>query len=559
MEHLPELESTFSINLLAHNDFVSPIDETQPFKAFPYQRQLMNIVDFGYDIENCLIDPAEIGIRYPEIITMVCGRQYGKTEGVAATVAGIAVLWKNCHIGIMSNTDDNAKKFIDRIYYYLMNSKYSKEVEGRKVDRIVMKNGVKIYSFGQTPNIRGNSLRLLIIDETAQFEDKMLEGDAMPTTRMAGAYRMYGTPSTILISTPAGDTGKFFDYYLKGVHMRKLVCRGCKTVYAHTDFPNIRKWINPNYPWFLPETPDCPVCGVNNYEWMCTGRIAVIKVDPYKHPYKTPEEIQEELDVAGNTPLARQEILGEIVSESNNIFTRHMLENCVDDGLGNYINVQPNTTYVVAADFGKLHDATVFTVGHRDENQIQILDFIEIIPAVGGLSYEDIRYKLLSLISRYNPVWAVLDANGIGDPIVEQIDRDINDIRIRDVICRYKEQTLKVPRNHLINTRVFSNKKHRKGFVTEMNSKIDLIENAVNCFARKTVRIPREVTPGVKKLWEELLNYGYEYSASKNLKYGTQRGHDDTVISFAMMLWGLRERPWVSFKSAFSGSDSFVL
>lgn len=559
IEYQTEVESVFSINLLAHNYFVNPIDEDQQFQAFEYQKQMMNIIDFGYDVEHREVDPAELGFRYPEMVVMVCPRQYGKTEGVAATVAGLCLLWKNAHIGIMSNTDDNAKKFVDRIYFYLTHSRFSELIKSRKVDRIEMKNGCKIYSFGQTENIRGNSLRLLIVDEAAQFEDSLLEGAALPTTRMAGAYRLYGTPSVVLISTPRGDTGKFFDYYLKGVHMRRLVCKTCLTHFQHNDFPNVKRWVDPNYPWFLPAAPNCPACGANNYEWVNTGRISVVKVDPYLHPFKSREEIEEELMVAGNTPLARQEILGEIVSESNNVFTRQMLESCADPSLGNYIKVEKGVPYVLGVDFGKLHDATVFCVGHKDKDGIQILDYIEVLPGEGGMSYEDIRYRLLKIISIFCPVWAVLDANGIGDPIVEQIDRDILHIRNNDILCHYKGQSLTVPKNRKVNTRIYSNKKNRMGFVTEMNSKIDLIDGAVNAFARKQVRIPFEHVPMVKTLWQELLNYGYDYTLSKNIKYGTQRGHDDTVIAFAMMLWGLRERPWVSFKSVASGSDSFVL
>jgi hypothetical protein len=236
-----------------------------------------------------------------------------------------------------------------------------------------------------------------------------------------------------------------------------------------------------------------------------------------------------------------------------------MLEACALPELHNYIKIEPNVSYTLGVDFGKLHDATVFCVGHKDHDGIQILDYIEVLPGEGGMSYEDIRYRLLKLVGLYNPVWAVLDANGIGDPIVEQIDRDIVALRRHDVKCIYKGQDLHVPRNRKISTRIYSNKKNRIGFVTEMNSKIDLIDGAVNAFSRKQVRIPMEHEPGVKKLWEELLNYGYDYTLSKNIKYGTQRGHDDTVIAFAMMLWGLRERPWVAFKSMSSGSDSFVL
>ena len=96
--------------------------------------------------------------------------------------------------------------------------------------------------------------------------------------------------------------------------------------------------------------------------------------------------------------------------------------------------------------------------------------------------------------------------------------------------------------------------------MTEKRSKIDLIDNLVNLFQRELISIPEAREPGgIKTMWEEFINFGYDHTPNNNIKYGTQRGHDDTVIAVALMAWGLREPPWYSVQPLIGGEDYFVL
>ena len=550
MENQQLLQILSSSQLLIETCFFDPSEPSKHFVPFPAQCQLYNVVDYGYDITNA-IDPK----IYPEIVCMVFPRQTGKSEGVASLCAALMIRYPNCRIGVMSNTDDNACLMVDKIYFYIINSPFKDMVQRRRVNRLDLINGAVLTSFGQTENIRGNSFWWLIIDEAAQFDDKVLEQAAFPTTRAAGAFRKFGTPSIIMLSTPRGGNGKFIEYYLHGIGTRKVGCKQCLTIYDRNTFPDVKGW---DHPLNLPSLPPCPKCGATTWEYI-NGNIAVVSMDPWKNPFMSPKKIQEELDLRGNTPQARQEILAEILSGGNNVFTRALVERCADPAIHNMLRVNPTCDYIMSADFGKLHDRTVFAVGHRATDTESYLDYMETLPSEGGLDYEDIRYRLLLVAVAFNPRLLVMDANGIGDPIVEQVRKDLITLQHASLLIHYHGMEQEIPANRNLHTQIYSNKGKRLGYVTDMKSKIEMIENLVNFFKQGAIHLPMEFEPEMHILYEELINYGYEYTGNDYIKYGTQRGHDDTVSALGMLCWGMRERPWFAAHIKLGDSDQFVL
>ena len=535
----------------------SNLNSGTPWKPYHPQVQLYNCLDYGFDVLNKVLKPTHPS----DMIVMVWPRQYGKTEGVASTIAALMIRYSQCKIGVMSNNQENAKKLVDRIKFFLRNSPFADWITTDKTDTLGLKNGAICWSFGQTENIRGNSLWWLFVDEAAQFTEDLLDGAALPTVEAAGMYTKKQTPSIVLLSTPRGPVGKFYDYYVQGLEAREVGCRACgyKRELDHPDFETL---VFP--PRVMPrELTDCPRCGAHDYEYVA-NKITTITLDPYEHPLKTREMIDEKLRRRGNTPLARQELLGEIAMDDSGVFIRSWLDTAADERLHNNRKFDPTFKYSMGVDFGKMNDATVFTIAHSDfETHKMILDYIKVIPGQGGVKYTDIRKQLMELVAYYKPYILVMDSNGIGDPIVEQISFDIKDLQRIGVTGIYTRNGTMIPYeikvSNRINTKIYANKKNREGFVFDYQTKLDLIDNLTNLFQMGEIVIPREHKhPDVRKMWKELINFGYTYSANNRIIYGTQRDHDDTVIALALVAWGLRQRAYIPMRTRLGGRNNFV-
>jgi hypothetical protein len=517
------------------------MDLTHNFSPYEPQILLYNFIDYGYDIINSHFKPSSP----VSIIVMKWPRQRGKTEGCGAAAAALALMHPNETIGIISANEDAAIEFTTRAVRYIENSPFSKAISRQRSDRIELRNGSVIFSMTNSEkSIRGRSITWLFIDEAAILEDEVIESWGIHTVSMKGAFNRWKTPHVILLSTPQGEKGKFIEYYYKGLSYREIGCLGCgaRRSVNDADFKFVRF-----DPLTIPELPPCPKCGHKKFEYI-HNKIATLELDPWKHPTKTVEEIQDEIDRGGNTPIIRQEILGEILSDRSGVFPRVWLEGCVDQELFNDFHPEEGKQYVIGGDFGKIHDATVFTIGHMWENKV-IVDYIDYMPAVGGMEYTDIRHRLLSLINTFRPSMLVLDATGLGNPIVEQIEHDIRDLQTIGVCGKYQRNGGDIQYdfapNRKIFTKVYSNKKNQLGFIIDYGSKKDLVDNLSNLFQRHLIAIPSEyVHESVKILWKELISFGYDYTQNKRIVYGTQRSHDDTVISLALMAWGCRQSPF---------------
>jgi len=548
--------TTFLKNPTDPNLSVLNLNEGEGWVPYYPQRQIANILDFGYDIENSVLRPTHPA----DIIVMVWPRQTGKTEGVTSVIASLLCRYPRALIGVVSNNEENAKFLVNRIYNFLLYSPFADMIELRKTDRIKMKNGAMVMSFGQTDNIRGYPFWWIFCDEAAQFPDALLDGAIIPTVRAAGAFKKWKTPSIILLSTPRGPVGRFFDYYSRGLQLRDIGCRVCGNkvpikdpIYRTIQFPTLQ----------MPALPNCAKCGENNYEYV-SNKIITVTLDPWDHPAFTVPEIKDELERRGNTPLARQELLGEIITDNTGVFSRMMLESNQDPDIKNLPKPNPAHRYVLGVDFGKMHDATVISMGHQELSKI-IQDYIEYHPSEGGgMEYAEIRWHVMRLVAIYQPTYLVPDATGIGDPIVEQLILDIKLLKTVGLSITYVKNggTIEkfIPPVYNLPTRVYNNKTNRLGFVFDYQSKIDLIDNLINLFEKNLITIGSEFPyEALTILWKELINFGYTYSDSNRIVYGTQRDHDDTVIALALMCWGCRMRPYYNTSAVIGGRDHFVL
>lgn len=548
-------EAAVSTKVFCETYFKDPMDISKPWVAHKGQIQLYDLLDYGYAVDDKTIRPPE----NIEIVLMSWPRQEGKSMGVGTAGPALAIRYPNVEIAVMSISHKRAKDLINRMKRFVMNSPFSDLIENANQETLTFKNGSKIDSFGMTEGIRGGSYTWLFIDEAAMFSAKMIDEDAIPSTRTAGAYQLFGTPSVVILSTPKGLGGRFADMYMKGVAERKLGCRSCKELFDHKHFEDLNlNWLQFENILNVPkELTPCPNCGISDYEYV-DKYYAIVSTDPYAR--RTHEQIEHELMMRGNNAGARAEILGEFLGGGNNVFRREWLEACTDIKLTNANRPKPDHKYYMGLDFGKSYDATVMTICHED-NGLIILDWMDILPGKAQ-EYSDISVECMKAICHWNPIWLIADSTGMGDPITEKIQKDILSIKRTGLNMQGgqhpKTYYYDFPVKRDLKTKLYCNKKNRLGYVFDMNTKPALIDNLVTLFAHGEIRIPKEQIFKIITLWEELINFGYKYSDTGRIKYGVQHGHDDTVISLALAAWGIREKPYIFVAPVLGGDEEFV-
>lgn len=152
-----------------------------------------------------------------QVLTCVWSRQCGKT--VFATIACIEYLLNNVksYVGYITPTYALSRKVYKDIVSLLQPTGELHSSNATTLT-IEMKNGnvLQFYSQEAYRSIRGQTIRgLLVIDEAAYMSDILPNGElfwgnvVQPITK---AYR----PKILIISTPCGRDGFFFDYYNKG-------------------------------------------------------------------------------------------------------------------------------------------------------------------------------------------------------------------------------------------------------------------------------------------------------------------------------------------------------
>jgi len=513
--------------------FKNPDDTDEPLVLEVGQRKAINALQFGYDIDSV---PKDFVIRNPpKIVVMIWPRQTGKTTGVACAVATILCLIPGVKVGVMGMSEESAKNIIDRVRQFLIHSPFKSQIDKNLKMEILMKHGGYVKAHSTSQGIRGQSYHYLILDEAAQIDDEIIEGAALDTTRKIGKR-------VVMLSTPKGYRGSLIKYYQQGLKTRPVICKKCKEELIQTYF----KVGGFDAIAMAKGLPPCPECGhyledgpMNSVDeelktkmesktyFYGVGDYTVISINPFTCSFYSKEEILAELYRRGNTPLARQELLGEIIPEGQNVFRREWLEACMDDTMQNVMTKKANINYMMGVDFGKIHDNSVVAVGHeeRDTKKL-VLDYLHVIKADerGTIEYEDIKNDIIEIVKFYNPIWIIPDATGMGEPVIEVMEKDLRRIGWRG--------------------RIYSNKNNRLGFIFDMKSKPDLIENLVEYFARTRIKIPPEYEWNIDMLVNELLNFSYEMTETNYIKYGVQLTHDDTVIALALMVWGQKHKPW---------------
>ncbi len=496
----------------------------QPVKLSAAQRAGVNAIEFGYDIDRITVPPKAI----PKGIVMEWPRGYGKTVLVECTGGAQLVLEPHAYIGYQG-LDDDLGKLIKRHISDLLHSDpaCAAQIESETVYGIEMKNGAKLDTFAQSETIRGHHFTYLYLDEAAKFKEEIIAGASIYTAQRAGKrWLMLSTPRGGMLDTYFGRK------FLQGANTRPVVCRHCKASFDQQHFSGVI--FPPDQP-NLPLLPSCPSCGANDWEYG-VGLYSVIIIDPWDCPFRTKEEIQALLDAEGNTPLARQEILGEFTRSASTVFREEWLRKCTVDSRRNYLLPNVATYYVLGIDFGKVHDSSVIAVGHQQSEKIY-LDYMKTREAskVEGQKwdYEDVKDDINDIIKRLHACGVAPDATGVGDSICDAMARD------------FKRRGLPA--------RLITNGPKHKGFNMGSNkNKVELVGMLEDALATGTLQLPSPQDPEIDKLWKEMLAFSYELTPT-TVKYGTQAAHDDRVVALALMVWGLGQNKWMPGRNVLAG------
>lgn len=184
--------------------------------------------------------------------------------------------------------------------------------------------------------------------------------------------------------------------------------------------------------------------------------------------------------------IFRQEYLAEFMDDAGGVFRRVMDAATITE--------QPHQeghTYVMGVDWGKSNDFTVLTIGDATTQQAVCVD------RFNQIDYAVQRGRLQALAERYQVTSIVAEANSMGEPIIEQMQRDGLPVR---------------------------------GFTTTNATKAVIIEALALAFERGDIAILNDPV-----LVGELQAYEMDKTPSGMVRYGAPEGmHDDCVMSLAL-------------------------
>ena len=188
-----------------------------------------------------------------------------------------------------------------------------------------------------------------------------------------------------------------------------------------------------------------------------------------------------------------QEYLADFIEDSGGVF--RLVREAVDEGRNRPEPPIEGMSYVLGVDLARVEDFSVLPVLDATGRQVYFERFNQI-------SWERQIDRVAEVAGRYKAP-AVIDATGLGDPIVEALRR-------RGVSVR--------------------------PFVFTAASKEQLIDNLAIMIEQGRIRL-MDLAPQTS----ELLAYQYELTRGRNAKMNAPSGmHDDCVIALALAAWSLK-------------------
>jgi len=193
----------------------------------------------------------------------------------------------------------------------------------------------------------------------------------------------------------------------------------------------------------------------------------------------------------------RQEYLAEFIEESGGVFRK--VAEAVDAGRSHNEEPREGVAYYLGVDLARVEDFTVISVFDQTGRQVYFERFNEI-------SWERQLESIERVAKRYNNAHVLVDATGIGDPLLESIRKR----GVRGV----------------------------EGYNLTHGSKEALIDKHAMGIEHGDFRF---MAIGVQT--NEHMAYEYQMTKAGNVRMGAPEGmHDDTVIAAALATWRLRLR-----------------
>ncbi|HUW12874.1 MAG TPA: hypothetical protein VM537_24310, partial [Anaerolineae bacterium] len=189
--------------------------------------------------------------------------------------------------------------------------------------------------------------------------------------------------------------------------------------------------------------------------------------------------------------LFRQEYLAEFIDDAGSVFRRVM-----DAATALEQEPQPGRQYVAGVDWGKHNDFTVVKVVDAQSKAEVYSD------RFNQIDYVVQRARLVALYERYRPSAVIAETNAMGEPIIEQLQRE------------------GLP---------------MQGFTTTNATKAAAIEALALAFERADITILNDPTTV-----GELQAYEMSRLPSGMVRYAAPEGmHDDTVMALALAWQGV--------------------
>jgi len=197
---------------------------------------------------------------------------------------------------------------------------------------------------------------------------------------------------------------------------------------------------------------------------------------------KSNKELIETFKQSMPLSLFRQEFEGEFI-DSLAIFQN--VNDCIGQSTG-------SETYYGGIDIGLINDYTVVTILNQKGEMVFVDRFTNV-------TAPDLKNRISETLNRFKPKKTYIEKNNQGLPIYQDLKQD------------YKIDNL-------------------EPFDTTAKSKEDIIDNLINAFAEKRIKIIDN-----KDLIIELEAFTLSYSPSGKIKYSAPNGfHDDLVMSLAI-------------------------
>ncbi len=214
-----------------------------------------------------------------------------------------------------------------------------------------------------------------------------------------------------------------------------------------------------------------------------------------------------------NPFLSRSFLEKERNTRPDNVFRTEYLAEFLEDGGGVLRNVKsavrdqvwspdPRRTYVMGADWARSNDYSVFTVMDAESRDVVHLD------RMNQVDYHLQLQRLKATFERWRPVTILAEANSMGQPLIEQMQR------------------LGLP---------------VRGFTTTNATKAQIVEELALSFEQSRITIPNNPV-----LIGELEAFGMERLPSGQTRYSAPEGlHDDCVISLCLAHHACNTRPQI--------------